>query len=193
MTSVKGNKSAMMVRLVVIFIMSLSFMYCTDKANSEDAKTVSQTTQADKTTNSPDDSKYPQAPDFALEDLEGNVIRLSDFEGKVVFLNFWATWCPPCRAEIPYFIEMVDQYGEDGFVVLGVDLDPRDFSKVPAFVEKQGINYTVVYDTKGVSNLYGGIQSIPTTFVINRNGKVVQQIVGSRPKLEFERILKSWL
>ena len=192
MTSVKGNKSAMMVRFMFILIISLSFFYCTDKANSEDAKSLSQTSQSVKT-NAQDDSRYPQAPDFALEDLKGNVVNLSDFAGKVVFLNFWATWCPPCRGEIPYFIEMIDQYGEDGFVVLGVDLDPRDFSKAPAFVEKQGINYPVVLDTKGVSNLYGGIQSIPTTFVINRNGKVVQQIVGSRPKAEFERILKSWL
>ena len=87
----------------------------------------------------------------------------------------------------------MDQYGEDGFIVLGVDLDPRDFSKVPGFVAQQGINYPVLYDTKQVSGMYGGIQSIPTTFVINRDGKVVEQIVGSRPKQVFESIVKNWL
>ena len=77
--------------------------------------------------------------------------------------------------------------------MIGVDLDPRDFSKVQAFVDQYGINYPVLYDTKGVSGLYGGIQSIPTTFVINRDGKVVEQIVGSRPKNVFESIIKKWL
>jgi peroxiredoxin len=137
--------------------------------------------------------QYPAAPDFALPDLNGNTVSLSDFKEKVVFLNFWATWCPPCRAEIPYFIELIDKYEEEGFVVLGVALDPREFDKVQPFVDQMGINYPVVLDKTGASNLYGGIYSIPTTFVVNREGKVVEQIVGSRPKAEFEKLIKKWL
>lgn len=180
-------------QVIMMLGLSLLMIQCTtDKANSEvtdNSKTNAKRTNVIEK----NDSQYVDAPDFILEDLEGNAIRLSDYRGKVVFVNFWATWCPPCRAEIPYFIEMIDEYGDDGFIVLGIDLDPRDFAKVPAFVEQQGINYPVMYDTKGVSNLYGGIQSIPTTFVVNRNGKVVERIVGSRPKSEFVRILKNWL
>ena len=140
-----------------------------------------------------DNNELPSAPDFTLPDLEGGQRSLSDYKDKVVFVNFWATWCPPCRAEIPYFIDLVSQYGDQGFVVLGIALDPREFEKVSPFVKQMGINYPVVLDKNGVSNLYGGISSIPTTFVINRDGKVVDQIVGSRPKSEFEKIIKKWL
>ncbi len=138
-------------------------------------------------------NQYPVAPPFTLPDLNGKEVSLSDFKGKVVFLNFWATWCPPCRREIPSFIELINKYGDDGFVVLGVAVDPREFEKVKPFAEQIGINYPVVYDKKGVSQMYGGIRSIPTTFVINRDGKVVQRIVGSRPKQVFESIIKQWL
>lgn len=185
----KFNKSKLFFSISAL-LMAVLFLNCTsDKANSSDKKPVAQKVDYSASTTQTDN--YVAAPDFALENLDGDVIKLSDYKGKVVFLNFWATWCPPCRAEIPYFIELVEQYGEDGFVVLGVDLDPRDFSKVPAFVDQQGINYPVLYDTKRVSGMYGGIQSIPTTFVINRDGKVVEQIVGSRPKNVFERSAES--
>ncbi len=189
--NVKLNNSRLFLSVSTI-VMAVLFLSCTtDKANGNDKKPAAQKANQTVSTNQTDN--YVAAPDFALEDLDGNIVKLSDYRGKVVFLNFWATWCPPCRAEIPYFIELIEQYGKDGFVVLGVDLDPRDFSKVPAFVSQQGMNYPVLYDTKGVSGMYGGIQSIPTTFVINRDGKVVEQIVGSRPKNVFESIIKKWL
>ena len=187
----KINKSKLFFSVSTL-LMAVLFLNCTsEKANSSDKKPAAQ--KVDYTASTTQTDNYVAAPDFALENLDGDVVRLSDYKGKVVFLNFWATWCPPCRAEIPYFIELVDQYGEDGFIVLGVDLDPRDFSKVPGFVAQQGINYPVLYDTKRVSGMYGGIQSIPTTFVINRDGKVVEQIIGSRPKQVFESIVKNWL
>ncbi|MGD9899881.1 MAG: redoxin domain-containing protein [Calditrichaceae bacterium] len=139
------------------------------------------------------DSNYPAAPAFTLKDLNGNDLKLSDYSGKVVFVNFWATWCPPCRAEIPAFIELVDKYGKDGFEVIGIGVDPRDFSKVPGFVEQYNINYPVVYGTGEVVTAYGGIESIPTTFVVNRQGRVVEKIVGSRPKSAFESIITALL
>ncbi len=139
------------------------------------------------------ESNQPVAPAFTLKDLNGNDLTLSDYRGKVVFVNFWATWCPPCRAEIPSFIELVDKYGKDGFEVIGIGVDPRDFSKVPGFVEQYNINYPVVYATGEVVTAYGGIESIPTTFVVDRNGRVVEKIVGSRPKSTFESIVTSLL
>jgi cytochrome c biogenesis protein CcmG/thiol:disulfide interchange protein DsbE len=177
---------------VLIMLMAVLMLNCTaDKANGSDKKPAEQKTS--KTAAESQNDRYVSAPDFALEDLDGNVVRLSDYKGKVVFLNFWATWCAPCRAEIPHFIDLVEQYGEDGFEIIGVAVDPRDFSKVQAYVDYQGVNYPILYDTKRVSGIYGGIQSIPTTFVINRDGKVVDQLVGSRPKNVFESIIKQWL
>lgn len=187
----KLNKFRLFLPLSTIIIAVLILSCTTDKANSSDKKPVEQKTN--RTASAGQTERYVSAPDFALKNLEGEIVRLSDYEGKVVFLNFWATWCPPCRAEIPYFIELVEQYGDDGFEVIGVALDPSDFSRVQTFVDQQGINYTILYDTQGVSNMYGGIQGIPTTFVISRDGKVVEQIVGSRPKNVFESYVKKWL
>jgi thiol-disulfide isomerase/thioredoxin len=179
---------------VLTLFSSVLLLNCTtDKANSSEKKDNAPAKAQQYASAQKQNDNYVMAPDFALENLEGEVVRLSDYRGKVVFLNFWATWCPPCRAEIPHFIDLVEQYGEDGFVVLGVDVDPRDFSKVPAFVEQQGINYPVMYDTKQISGMYGGISSIPTTFVINKEGKVVEHLVGSRPRQVFESIVKNWL
>jgi len=138
-------------------------------------------------------SQYPMAPDFTLTDIEGNEVTLSSYKGKVVFVNFWATWCPPCRREIPAFIELRDELGDEGFTVLGIAVDPREFNKVAPFADQMGMNYPVLLDKKGVSNLYGGISSIPTTFVVNREGKVVERIVGSRPKDDFKRIIQAHL
>jgi len=189
-----SSKSTVTLLVLFMIISSVVLTQCGNtQADSQNTTKDDSKQEAKQTSSAQSDEQFSAAPDFALEDLNGDVIRLSDYKGKVVFINFWATWCPPCRVEIPYFIEMIDEYGDDGFEILGIDLDPRDFAKVPAFVEQEGINYPVMYDTKGVSNLYGGIQSIPTTFVVNRNGKVVERIVGSRPKNEFVRILKNWL
>lgn len=187
----KLNNSRLFISVSTMILTILMVSCTTDKANSSDKKPVEQKTSRSTATSQSD--QYVAAPDFALEDLDGDVVRLSDHKGKVVFLNFWATWCPPCRAEIPYFIDLVEKYGDDGFEVVGIALDPRDFSKVQTFVDQQGINYTILYDTKNVQGMYGGIQSIPTTFVINRDGKVVEQIVGSRPKNVFESTIKKWL
>jgi len=134
-------------------------------------------------------TENPAAPDFTLKNLEGNDVTLSSLKGKLVFVNFWATWCGPCRQEIPSFIDLVKKYGKDGFTVLGIALDPREFEKVPGFAKEIGINYPILYDNVGVSELYGGIRSIPTTFVIDREGKVLGQIVGSRPHNVFEEII----
>ncbi len=136
-------------------------------------------------------TENPTAPDFTLKDLNGKDVTLSSLKGKLVFVNFWATWCGPCRQEIPSFIDLVDKYGKDGFTVLGIALDPREFEKVPGFASDMGINYPILYDKIGVSELYGGIRSIPTTFVIDREGKVLGQIVGSRPHDVFEEIITS--
>ena len=124
------------------------------------------------------------APDFSLSDINGGEISLSAFSGKVVILDFFASWCPPCREEIPDFIELEKAYGNKGFAMIGVALVSAGEAK--DFAGKMGINYPVLVDDNKVSELYGPIRSIPTTFVIDKNGKVAKIYIGHRPKNVFE-------
>lgn len=111
------------------------------------------------------------APDFALTDANGKQIKLSDYRGKVVLLNFWATWCGPCTVEIPWFIEFEQQYRSQGFEVLGVSMDEDGWSVVKPYIAEHKLNYRVLLGNDSVSQLYGGVESLPTTFIIDREGK----------------------
>jgi len=125
------------------------------------------------------------APEWELKDLNGKPVKLSDFKGKVVILDFWATWCPPCRMEIPGFIELQQKYAEKGLVVIGVSLDDEP-DVVKTFMKRQGVNYSVVLANSKVTDDYGGIEGIPSTFIIDRTGAIVSKHVGFVPKERFE-------
>lgn len=112
------------------------------------------------------------APDFELSDASGRPVRLSDFRGKVVMLNFWATWCPPCNVEIPSLVALQQKYRDAGLVVLGVSMDEDGWESVTPFVEKSKINYRVVLGGDEIARRYGDIQSLPTTFLIDRSGRI---------------------
>ena len=132
------------------------------------------------------------APNFSLASYKGDDKSLSDYEGKVVMLNFWATWCGPCKREIPDFIELQKKYGSKGFEIVGVALD--DPNDVRNFVEASSINYDILFDTQqAAARAYGNIRSIPTTFLINRDGEIVDEVVGMRPKEEWVSKIKSIL
>ncbi len=98
------------------------------------------------------------APDFSLDDANGHTIRLSDYRGRVVLLNFWATWCPPCKIEIPWFVEFQNQYQADGLTVLGVSMDEDGWKAVRPFLAARKINYPIVVGNDDVSRRYGGIE-----------------------------------
>ncbi len=112
------------------------------------------------------------AADFTLKDANGNSIKLSDYRGKVVLLNFWATWCGPCQLEIPWFIEFQQQYKSKGLQVLGVSMDDDGWAAVKPYIAQHKINYPIVLGNDSVSQLYGGIDSLPTTFIIDREGRI---------------------
>jgi peroxiredoxin len=134
-----------------------------------------------------------QAPDFLLRDLDGRQVKLSSFKGTMVILDFWATWCPPCVREIPHFVELYEKYGNRGLVILGVSTDRKGVSVVNSFVRRHKVNYPILMADVKVKEAYGGIRSIPTTFVIDKTGKIQRRYVGYRDKAVFEADIKALL
>ena len=133
------------------------------------------------------------AADFTLPSLDGTQVKLSSFRGKVVLLNFWATWCGPCKAEIPAFVELQQQYKND-LVVVGLSVDdPAD--KAKAFADQYKVNYPIVLGLghDEIQDAYGPIYGIPASFLISRDGKVCKRHLGLAPKAQFEREIKALL
>jgi thiol-disulfide isomerase/thioredoxin len=126
------------------------------------------------------------APDWRLNDPDGKSVQLSDFKGKVVILDFWATWCPPCRAEIPGFVALQKEYGDRGLAVVGVSLDTAGPSVVKTFGQRLGMNYPIVMGNETIADNYGGVSVIPTTFVIDRNGNIIASHQGFTSQADFE-------
>lgn len=133
------------------------------------------------------------APDFELPTLDGRKVKLSDFRGHAVLLNFWATWCSPCKIEMPWFVDAQKQYGKDGLVVLGVAMDDTASAKIAEFAHEMGVNYPVLLGTDKVSDDYGDVRALPTTFYIDRNGMIVAKTVGLLGREEVESDVKQAL
>jgi cytochrome c biogenesis protein CcmG/thiol:disulfide interchange protein DsbE len=133
------------------------------------------------------------APDFELPSLDGRKVKLSDFRGQAVLLNFWATWCSPCKIEMPWFVDLQKQYGKDGLVVLGVAMDDTESTKIAEFAHELGVNYPVLLGTDRVSDDYGDVRALPTTFYIDRNGTIVAKAVGLLGRQEIEEDIRKAL
>ncbi|MDH7605286.1 MAG: TlpA disulfide reductase family protein [Melioribacter sp.] len=130
------------------------------------------------------------APDFTLPTTDGKMLKLSSLRGKVVIIDFWATWCPPCRKGIPDLIDIKKRYGSKGVEIIGVSVDTDTKDEVIPFIKEKGINYPVVYGNQTVYMQYGGIRAIPTTFVIDKEGKIVASYEGLVPKITYENHIK---
>jgi len=133
----------------------------------------------------PDKDRH-EAPDFALKDADGKTVQLSDYKGKVVLLNFWATWCGPCRLEIPWFEDIERQKKDKGFEVLGIAMDDEGWEAVKPFLAELKVNYRVVIGDDTTAKEYGGVDALPTTFLIDRGGKIAAVLVGLAGKKEYE-------
>ena len=134
-----------------------------------------------------------RARDFTLTDATGQTVKLSNYEGHVVVLDFWATWCPPCRQEIPGFVALQEKYKDQGVVVIGVSLDDS-WPKVRAFMSQYRVNYPIVLDVRqDLPKLYGGIKGIPTTFVIDREGVIRTVHEGYGPPELFAKAVEDVL
>ena len=132
------------------------------------------------------------APDFKLTSLDGKPVTLAGSRGKVILLNFWATWCGPCRAEIPDLVDLQNKYKER-LQILGLVVDDEDQDAIKEFVEKFGINYPVAIAGDDVRFQYGGIGALPTSFVLNAEGRIVQKHEGLRDPLLYETEIRSLL
>jgi len=171
--------------IIILLLLTIWLSACEVKKKREEAGKLKQDIGTEK--------EWGNAPDFTLPELEGNSLTLSDFKGKVIILNFWATWCPPCRREIPDFVELYENYKDKGLLIIGVNLDGGDRSSVKQFSEKYKINYSVVLGNVNVTEDYGGIRAIPTTFIIDREGNIREKYIGYQPGTTFENAVKRLL
>jgi thiol-disulfide isomerase/thioredoxin len=138
-------------------------------------------------------TKASDAPDFTLESLDGKNMRLSDLRGKAVLLNFWATWCGPCKIETPWLVELQNQYGHDGLQVVGVEMGDDGKDEITKFMKDMGVNYPVLIGKEAVGEAYGGVPALPETFFIGRDGKIVDKIIGLKGKGDIEDSIKKAL
>lgn len=170
--------------LVTLAVVGLLFGCGEDAAQTESASKVASA--------APAKAKAPranQAPDFALTSLEGDPIRLSDFEGHVVLVDFWATWCGPCRRTIPDLVALYNDHNAGGFDILGIALERQGLERLGPYVQQSNIPYPVLIGNPQVVRDYGNIRSIPTAFLIGRDGTVRQKFVGVQPRSVLEKAI----
>lgn len=131
-------------------------------------------------------SANPSVPEFNLQDLDGKAFTNADIEGKVVLLNFWATWCGPCKIEMPWFVDFQRKYKDRGFTVMAVSLDEDGWDPVREFAEAMEFNFPVLLGDDAVSDAFGGIMVLPTTLIVNQAGKIVFTHQGLVAKAKYE-------
>jgi len=175
---VKRNPLAL---VVVAFVVALMLYFGYHKARRTHTTETPRLTQASV------------APDFTLESLDGKSMRLSDLRGKAVLLNFWATWCGPCKIEMPWFVELQKQYGSQGLQIVGVAMDDASKEDIAKFARDMGVNYPILIGKESVGDEYGGVPALPESFFIGRDGKVVDKIIGLKGKAEIEDTIKKVL
>ena len=179
----------MKLKLFIAMLMLAGFTTqgCDNKNNVEIPKQSAPVNYSSTVSNSDDNL----APEFTIIGTNGEKIKLSDYRGKVVILDFWATWCPPCRKGIPDLISLKKQYKND-LIIIGVSVDDESTLKeVIPFMKSIGINYKIGYANYEIVKNYGGIQAIPTSFIIDRKGKQIKSFVGLEPIETYKKIIDS--
>jgi peroxiredoxin len=138
-------------------------------------------------------SEGSAAPEFSLKTLDGRDVKLSDYRGKAVLLNFWATWCAPCKIEMPWFVDLYKKYRPQGLEIVGIAMDDSGREEIAKFAREMKVNYTVLEGTEAVGDAYGGVPFLPETFILDRNGKIVKTMFGIHSLSDFEDGIKQAL
>ncbi len=133
------------------------------------------------------------APDFDLPTLDGKSLKLSGLRGKAVLLNFWATYCGPCKIEMPWFVELQKEYGPQGFQIVGIAMDDASPEDIAKFAQEMGVNYPILLGKESVGQSYGGVSVLPTTFFVDRDGKLIAREFGLQSRSVFVDHIKKAL
>ncbi len=184
--------------VLLMLIASFSLFGCnkntSETKNDQNNLNLNQSQPSVENSNASDElaANNKQAPNFTLVDTKGKKVRLSDYKGKVVIIDFWATWCPPCRRGIPDLIDIQKEF-KNKVSVVGISVDTDTKGDVPSFIKNIGINYTVLFASPEVVQAYGNIEAIPTSFIIDKKGNIVNQHVGLTPKETYISEIKKLL
>ncbi len=169
-------------------VLMLSLAGCAPKSAS-----TASAQESESQANVKETGKRNPAPPFELKDASGKLVRLEDYKGKVVLLNFWATWCGPCKIEIPWFVDFQKTYKDRGFTVIGVALDDEGWEVVRPYIEGRQVNYPIVVGSEELDQKYGGIEALPTSFILDREGRIATTHVGLVSKQQYEDDIKQLL
>jgi len=194
----KINFPTLVLLIIVIAAMFFGGRYLANRSQATSGASVSASTPGKIS----GDAKGQLAPEFDLKNLDGQSVRLSDYHGKVVLLNFWATWCAPCKVEIPWMIEFQQKYGPRGFTILGVSMDEDGKKAVQPFLDKErfdvggqkeAMNYPIVFGSDSIAEKFGGVLGLPTSMLFTRDGKKVRTIVGLVDHDDISKVIESLL
>ena len=176
-----GNKRS--IAVISFFIIAATGIFLFARPKSQDMNQTAEATQASAS------SDQKPAPDFSLQDINGKTVKLSDFKGKTIVLNFWATWCGPCKHEIPDFIDLQGQYGKDGVQFIGVAIDQEGLAAIKPYAEQAKMNYPVLVGNDAVFAQFGGSNAIPVTLLIDKQGVIRKSYVGAKPRQALEEMI----
>ncbi len=182
-----------MKRNIATLVVAIIFIAAVVYFGARGARTSQGSVVQQRANLSGDNFKGKTAPGFELTSLDGKEVKLSDYRGKAVLLNFWATWCGPCKIEMPWIVDLQNKYRGQGLEVIGVSMDDGGRDNVQKFAQQMGLNYTVLIGKEAVGEAYGGVEGLPTTFYIDRNGVIVDSNAGLISKSEIEDNIKKAL
>ena len=188
------NRNVVVILCVVVAITALLMVgkRSSKPRDSANANVAQGTPEPEQAVGGPD--KGIMAPAFELKSIpEGKSTPLASFRGKAVLLNFWATWCGPCKIEMPWLVDLQKKYGPQGLQIVGVAMDDTSDKEIADFTHKMGVNYVVLKGTEKVGDLYGGVEGLPTTYYLDRSGKVVDKTLGLASESVIEDAIKKSL